>query len=436
MIMTQQFGSHIERSTSTYRDAAFLASCSEDGAVAWLESRPVEVSRVMGTRRTPPDAHLLECILLRRRRPAIDRALAEHGRSLSVLERLYDRSSGSLRVLACSNPSLFFGDSIASGWREKPLAWEIIYNGSLAELRALCEIPDSPSPFYGGLITAWKPEAERKDEKIYLSDDRFIFILRSLSKNPRKSIAREDSAEATYHDGFAEYDYNRFFTEAWKLAEVVPVTNEWAAALAELYQGMHVPFKSIDDVDAVIARWRVEDEEDLAPTRYVRAALAAAFVKPTLDQLHHDDIAMRDAFYQKFDPKNRDFADLNWDDWIDERPSIFVDMSQNDRIWASSVSRSKFRGMLWHGSSRDSDLLWVGMFDDEVEKLRVSNPEWFSDREDGEDYVLERGISADPTTQLRREIRALISGLGEKRKSASWIVGAGVLGLIVGLIIG
>lgn len=435
--MAAQFKSRISRSIDTYGDATYLASCSDESAAAWLCNRPASISWVMGTIQTPPDAHLLEYILLRRQRPAIDRALAQYGRSATVLERLYERAGASLRVVACSNASLFIGETFGSSWREKSLLWDIIFNGPTSELRAICENPDLPSGFYGGLVTSWVPESERKDDKSYLAEDRFIAVIRYLSANPRISLAREDSPERNYKDGYADYDYHRLFTHGWRLAEVAPVTAEWGEALAGLYQRLLVPFKCIENVDAAIARWQVADEKEFSPTQLVREALAVAFVKPTLDQLNDDDVAMRNAFYRSFDPDQSEFKHLEWEEWIDDDRHVYFTLRQNDRIWASSAGRRKLRNMLWHGTKRDNDLFQVSDFDEREEELRSLHPEWFADDDGNEiNEVPEREHVPAPIDQLRGEIRALISALDQRRASVVWIAGAAILGLVVGLAIG
>jgi hypothetical protein len=187
----------IMRATAVYRNAAFLASCSEDGAVAWLRDRPVTISSVVGTIDTPKDAHILEYVLLRRSSPAIDLALAEHGRSATILRRVYRRSSDAVKVTACSNASLFVGDTFANFWRhDENLLWDIIFDGPIAQLRAICENPGISSGFYGALIKAWQPEDQRKDDKRYLPEDRYVAVLNFLSASSRisQSLNRAGSA--------------------------------------------------------------------------------------------------------------------------------------------------------------------------------------------------------------------------------------------------
>lgn len=420
------------RSPAAYRDAAFLASCSEAEVFAWLQARPMHLSSVMGTPDTPKDSHILEYILLRRRLPAIDLALAEHGRSGTVLHRLYMRASGSVKVVACSNASLFVGDTFGNYWRKESLIWTIMFNGPLSEVRALCENPHMSSGVYAAMVECWKPEDEREEGKTYLPEDRYVAVLNFLSLNPRVPQSREDSAERNYMDGFADYNYNKFYTSAWKLAETAPTTPDWASALANLFKRLHVPFKCVEDVDMVIARWRPADENEYAATRYVRGAIAAAFMTPSLDMLNHEDEAIRNAFYRTFDPDRKEFRDLDWNEWIDRDKQIYFDISVNDRVWASVLGRSKLKSMLWYGSRKNSDLLTMGFYRERVEELEAKHPDWFVD--DQRDNDLDEP-ALDPIALLRQEVRSFINAMEQRRKSGLWIAGAVVAGIILGVII-
>lgn len=228
----------------------------------------MQLSSVMGTPDTPNDSHILEYILLRRQCLAIDLALAEHGRSGTVLHRLYMRASNAVKVVACSNASLFVGDIFGSYWRKESLIWTIMFDAPMSQVKALCENPHMSSGVYSAMIECWKPEAEREKDKTYLPENRYVAVLNFLSLNPRVPQSRDESAERNYMDGFAEYEYNKFYTSAWKLAETVPATPVWANALANLYGRLHVPFKCIENIDAVIARWRPAEESEYAATRY------------------------------------------------------------------------------------------------------------------------------------------------------------------------
>ena len=172
---------------SVYRDATFLSQCSEREARDWLKNRPVDYSTVFGIPRTPTGSHVLEYILYRRNLPLIDLALAEHGRSKSVLERVFKRASLSTRVVACANASLFYGDtlreSVFRNIEEGTLLRHIVARGSLAELRAVCENPDLEGGWYGYTVGRWEGWEDQQGD---ISSDRFkwiLFFLRSGLKN-------------------------------------------------------------------------------------------------------------------------------------------------------------------------------------------------------------------------------------------------------------
>jgi len=342
------------------------------------------------------------------------------------------RASDSVRVVACSNASLFVGDTFSNYWRKESLIWTIMFNGPVSEVRALCENPHMSSGVYTAMIECWKPKAEREEGKTYLPEDRYVAVLNFLSLNPRVSQSREESAERNYMDGFADYQYNKFYTSAWKLAETAPMTLDWANALANLFKRLYLPFKCIDDVDAVIARWRPAEENEYAATRHVRGALAAAFMTPSLDMLNHEDEAIRNAFYRTFDPDRKEFRDLDWNEWIDRDKQIYFEISANDRVWASSLGRSKLKTMLWHGSRKDSDLLAIGFYRERIEELQAEHADWFVVEEPDNDWD---EPAPDPITQLRQEVRFLITAMEQRRKSGLWVAGAVVMGIIVGVII-
>ena len=422
------------RAPALYRNAAFLASCSEDAAVAWLRDRPVTINSVSGTIDTPNDAHILEYILFRRRSAAIDLALAEHGRSKTILRRVYRLSSDVVRVTACSNASLFVGDTFANFWRrDENLLWGLIFDGSLAQLRAICENPGISSGFYGALIGAWQPEDERKEDRRCLPEDRYIAILNFLSANPRISQSREESAERHYLDGSAEYTYNQFYAAAWELAEKAPVTPAWAHALAKLYDKLYAPWDCIKDLEAVLDRWRPADEGEYGATRYVRVAMAARFMKPSLEQLNNADSSIRQAFYRSFDPDAKAFRELDWKQWIDRDPYIYFDISLNDKVWASARGRSNLNSMLWHGAKKNSDLLDIGFYKKRIKELQAKHPDWFADEDRDEDDYVEP--IPDPITGLQQEIRELVVSMVAKRSHAINVALAAIVGIIVGVLI-
>ena len=418
------------RPTSEVELCLRMAHCSAAEAAAWLAGRPIDYSSVMGTPRTPAGSHLTEYILYRRRDPAIDLALAVHGRSRTVLSKLYARAGSSLRPVLAGNGSLFGGDTHGSRipYRERDksqnLLWDIVRGGSLGELRAVCSNSDISSGFYGALITAWKP-----NDSWVLSEERFRRVVEFLADNPRVSQSREESRERHYLDGFADYTYSKFYVGAWELAATVPVTPAWGHALANLYRHLHRPYDCLKNVEEVLARWTLKVEEGRTdPYRDLRARICAAFVKPTLDELRHDDPARRDAFLSTFDPEDRAFRDLDWNEFLTLDRYWDINVYGNMKVWASAAGRANYRQLLWASSKADSDITRLGFFDERKDELQKQHPEWFAD----DDCDDQPDAEPDKVDLLRAEIRDAIVAVRQRGKSHAYAAGLLALGLLIG----
>lgn len=369
-----------------FRDAAFLASCDRIQAQQWLENRQVTYSETDGTPNTPHDATILEYILLRRKDKNIDLLLAQNARSRTVLERIYKRSGSSVRAVACSNASLFVGEKVGSFTllhEEEPLFWQVIRQGAMGELRALCENSNLTSAMYQGLITSWVGNVEsRVDKNLRISDRRFQQVVRFLSENPRLGIDRKDSRERHYLDGYSDYQYSVLFTECWKLAETVPVNQDWAHHLANLYGRMKPAYKPFDDLEAVFNRWRPDQEPKYAASRTLRTVLAKHYSPPTEESLDHEDEAIRRAFYETFDPQKGDFIDQDWKAWRERDDYCEYELQANENIWKTERARNKLRNLLWESSKDNNDITSVGWFDELEERYRKENPDWFVDEDE------------------------------------------------------
>lgn len=361
----------------------------------------------------------------------IDLALATHGRSRMVLNKLYDRAGSGLRAVLVANGSLFVGSDLGP---RTPLRdrkpdqnrlWDIVRHAPLNELRGLCSNPDITSGFYRALITSWK-----SDDESFISEERFQRIVGFLADNPRVAQSKERSRERHYIDGSAEYEYNKFYVSAWALAATVPVTPAWAETLASLYRRLHRPYDCLEDIDAIIARWQgTVGEYEVDYYRGVRSRLAAAFVKPSLSQLRSEDPARRDAFLMTFDPVSQEFFDLDWNQFHEMDKDFYLYLDDNLKVWASAAARTKFRQSLWKASSTNGDLLWVGFFNEKYEEMQGLHPEWFMETSSDRD---EPKAEPDKIDRLSSEIRQLIDNLGERNNT--FIIGAGLF--VVGLLIG
>lgn len=426
---------------TVYRDAEFLSHCSPDEARHWLKSRPVEYSGVFGHPETPSDSHVLEYVLYRRDLPLIDLALAEYGRSRSVLERVYRRGSSGVKVTACSNPSLFNGDKLGGFdfWNQTGAKlWHIVRKGPLPELRAVCENPGMSSGFYESLLSSW--EGDKDSERLSgrpLSSERFKNVLHFLSGNPRVSQSREDSKERYYWDGHSEWQYDRLFDKGWLLAEIVPVDNEWALALSKLYRNLRSSGDVYDDVGSVLERWRSDAELIGSPTVNLREEIAAKLLKPSIDMLQSDDPAIRNAFYRTFDPESKEFRRLDWTQWLqrDEHCKIWLDTNQ--RIWRSSEGRERLAELETYMSLNDlNSSADLGFSKQREDMYRKEHPEWFSDEVYEEDEIL----SEDDETQMSRRMADLERSINKLAETTAehrpigwfWILAAALIGSMVG----
>ena len=370
------------RPTQVYRDAALLSHCSEDVACEWLKNRKVEYSSVMGTPRTPDDSHVLEYVLFRRKSKTIDTALANYGRSQTVLIRVYDRSDTSTRVAACANASLFVGDTHGKLFvsDNRNLLWDIVYSGSLAELRAVSENAFLTSGFYAALFKHWEGHPDSDvDKDNRLSSVRFKHIVRGLSNNLRVATPRSESKEGSYMDGFSDVEYHYLFSECWALAETAPVEEEWATILSQLYRHV-VPYKHpgvLDDIYAVMRRWPSPADDKYSSMDVLRTEIAKKFMKPSLEMLNSEDAAIRRAFYETFDPEDTSFRELDWKQWAERDKYCNTELNWNKNVWRSQRGRESLKALLWHQSKDNFDMVSIGWFEESERQYRTSNPEWF-----------------------------------------------------------
>lgn len=382
-----------------YRNAVFLASATPAEVSRWLAGRDITYSPTSGTPDTPSNAHVLEYILFRRNDPLIDLALAEHGRSRTVLERVYKRSGSSVRAVACSNASLFVGEAISSFiWdQDEALFWKVIKNGNSAELRALCENPNLSSGMYASLITSWVGNNKsRVDETLRLSNERFQQVVRFLTKNPRLSVDRENSKERYYLDGYADYEYGILFSECWNLAAIAPVDPAWAYYLSQLYERMQPSYNPFDDIESILARWRpTEDEEENRLMRGLREVIAKHYIAPTKETLHHNDEAIRRAFYRTFDPMKEDFIEQDWAAWCKRDKYCEYELQSNEKIWRNNRSRKKLDGLMWELSRENSDMTGVGWFEMRENTYKQEHPEWFANNDTLEEVFDDEQASQD-----------------------------------------
>lgn len=426
---------------NVYWDAAFLSRCSEREACAWLENRPVNYNSLTGVPETPPESHVLEYILYRRDSPLVDLILARYGRSRSVLERVFRRSTLSIRAVACGNPSLFYGEKVRFTTSAPEIFLPIVTHGSLAELRAICENLHMFSNFYAYLAECWEGWGHTQfNPDTQVSDDRFKRILFFLSQNPRISTPFEESKQRGFGYEFPVVrEYEELHQKCWELAKVIPVEREWAYILSELYRNLWDGHYNFDHIEAVLDRWRPANESfyefETSPFERIREEIAAKFLTPKIEMLNSDDPAMRKAFYRTFDPERPyyetdriEWREMDWTEWLARDEYCHLWLESNQKIWQSPLGRRKLENLLWHASRRDhSDL---DFFREREEEYRKTNPEWFENEEEKEEY---HEPEPDRLGNLERAIENLGAAFGQRRATdAIWFLVAALIGSFVG----
>ena len=175
--------------------AAYLAKMPTDVVVSWLEkNQPEPVGyEIMEMAHNFHNREFIERVLLNRRDPAIDQALARHGCTVHTLSRLYRRNKASLRLAVLKNP---YG-----GFR-MPDVEKIIRQGKEDEITLIFH------PYIEGSFLC---SVLRKKEGVWgrydftdLPWDRLFLVVRALRGNPRlkSEEARKDIFDG---DDWANY---------------------------------------------------------------------------------------------------------------------------------------------------------------------------------------------------------------------------------------
>lgn len=218
-----------------------------------LASSPEAVVTYLKERSSQDGDDELEQALLGLNHPLIDLALAQYGHSIDVLKALFHRGQLALRVAVLANQVAW----LARGWDKESLdnlfdRLENLATASGEEIRALFENPKLDNCFVYELLNGdvlWKALEEEKQ----------ILIVRALYRTKRIQ------PPASFDDS------DIVFTVAWRLAEKVPVSDQWAATLAELYEPLqpnnfpnHFYGTPIHKPLEVIKRWYPVSAERIA----------------------------------------------------------------------------------------------------------------------------------------------------------------------------
>ena len=390
----------------TLREAKLLASSPETIA-AYLEKRG---RRLAADRFLDEGDEELEKALLAVNHPLVDLSLARHCRFAETARLLFFREPASLalklavlanRVVGGSAFSYFLKDLFE---QDEGKLSSYLASASDEELYALFENPKINDSFLRDFLegkACWRE----------LSEARRMTALVALHRNERMKTPYDRS----FMDGYAEYNYGAVFDAAWKLAERLPITPQWASVLHWLYVPLQPDAFSVKEPLEVAARWfpqtpeQVDQEEQrlsFSPYRGVRRGLAklalskSSTLAPKL--FESDDVAFRCAAYA--------YADLSVEQissaYERDGELAFEEMVHNQDLWKREATRIALHAVAWSVVNNDkhSDLMAANVFNGVRDRFAKSHPDWFRDEEN---FTPEP--SEEPAT--KSDIEALASRL-------------------------
>ena len=346
-------------------EAAYLTKCSAQAAYDWLQER--QIKDIYGWCRDYDNT--LEYLLLKRNEPLIDLGIARYGHWKRAIEAVYRRSNTATKCAALGNPHI--GYTRCNYCPVSGYGSAIVYsaiNGANAELESLLMNPNLKEEVIEDLLG-------RKGLFEGKSDDEFIQMIQWLGINPRMKLDYDDTGQRW--DGGADYAHNHVFYLAWRLAETLPTTQEFAKGLYYLLFGTK-RVSAFDDIDSILERWRIEEGPHNEPSGYysywLRCRLADS-AKADDKLLKSDDFALRNSFYRRFFP-------YEYEDWplFIERDgkNAFDAIVLNDNLWQSADTRKTLNDVAWDKVPDPHHSLDAKNSYREVEKdRREKHPNWF-----------------------------------------------------------
>lgn len=392
------------------REAELLASPPQV-VVSFLEKRG---DLPEGKRRNDNFDEEFEAALLSRQEPLINLALARYAKYSATVRPLFEANEpgSAIRLAILANtiiPDGYFSQlplTLMEG-PENVIAWLLVAPD--IEIKTLFENPLLNSGFIQDLLAGKGPWNAIPQERLCL-------LVKHLAGNPRMWTPYTD----TYLDGSAEYQYNAVFTEAWLLAEKMPVTRDWALVLSHLYERLIPQAFSIKDPLELASRWvpdpsdtdMVEEQQSyrnggyLHPYQELRKGLArlALAHKPTFfaTLLEHEDVAFRSAAYSDPHLGSHELGKL----YERDGELAFNQACRNPRMWRTEKDREALRAMAWQVDNDDkhSNLDAVNLYTYLAEDFEKLHPEWFKDDADDVPEVTDEPATKADIAGLRQTL--------------------------------
>ena len=379
-----------ERSPAQIVKAYELTVRSPGEVYDWLSQRPQDAR---DAERDWDDE--TEMALLRRNEPLIELGLARYSTCHIVLRSIFTSRRGDgeadtavrltlLRHGRCSRfasnefPQILF----EGGDRELAMAsWLSV--ASENDISALFANPALSNEFLLDFFEqqeVWAANAE---------GSRHVAI-RAFADNPRCSEAYPSRVLGSY-----DADKCRaVFTAAWKLAETVETTLDWAVTLAVMF-GRLASGSHLENAKTIATRWVSQDpdEEQKAATggylsfwQQIRKRLSAPDKEVTREQrddyLNSDDIAVRAAAYEygQFTPDEVKGLGEN------ERALVVSCLLDNPHMWQNKELRGAIYALCWVVDTANEGGVWnnLSQYHCSTEAWSKSHPDWFKDENNAE----------------------------------------------------
>ena len=353
-------------------EATYLSYCSPQAAYEWLYER--RILDHYGYCASFDKA--LEYILLKRNEPLIDLGIAKYGHSDRGIQTVFKRGDVGMKCAALGNPHVGYvkgcnGNGL--GVSEQRLERRAIRYGTNAEQEALIKNPNLGENVIEDLL-------KRKGLFDNASDNVYIQYLKWLGQNPRMKLTYALTGQEIHqHDMFAECRHDGIIHLAWKLAETLPATQNFAMALYNLLLGTYEITNIYKDYPSLIERWRIEDgaesgEPSNYPSYYLRSRIADQ-AKPNDKLLNSRDFAERESFYRRFSP----YDYKKWPSFIQEDgEKAFDSIVLNDNLWRSGEHRKKLEEIAFENLPDSVRAIHrMGSFKSIEKDRRARHPNWF-----------------------------------------------------------
>ncbi len=386
-----------ERSPARIVTAYELSVRSPGEVYEWLSQRP---QNARDAKRDWDEE--TEMSLLKRNDPLIELGLARYSTYHTILRNIFTSRQGRseadtgvrltlLRHGGASRLTLNeFPQSLFEGVDGEITMQSWLSTASENEISALFSNPALSNNF---LLRFF----EQKAVWMAMTEENRHVAIRAFADNPRCST----KSVSLRLKGYSEDEYNAVFTAAWKLAETVDTTNEWAKALDVLYSKMESGRVNIDNAVSSAKRWVNSDpDEGIAATKdgfmsswqQLRKRLVAPEKTLSREQrdkyLKSDDIAIRAAAYEYslFTPDEIKGLGEN------EKGLLITCLLDNPEIWRTKATRDALNFLCWGlisaAEDGDSDNVdgWdkLSDFHSHAETWSKSHPDWFEDEKNSE----------------------------------------------------